>query len=215
MRDVGMLPLFYHPDVQVVIRVAQACNNGGASVFEFTNRGDGAHEVFRELMAWARDKAPDLIIGTGSIVEPGTAALYMQMGADFIVSPLMNEAMAKICNRRKVAWIPGCGSLSEISQAESLGAEVVKLFPAAQVGGPAFIKAVKAPCPWTSIMPTGGVAPEEENLQDWFASGAFCVGMGSKLITKEIIAAKDYKQLEKRIESACQMIRKIRAGLKS
>ena len=126
-------------------------------------------------------------MGAGSVVDPATAALYIQNGAGFIVSPILNEDMARICNRRKILWIPGCGSVSEISKSEELGAEVVKIFPAREVGGPSFVKNIRGPMPWVQIMPTGGVEPVYENLFQWFSAGVWCVGMGSKLFPKEII----------------------------
>lgn len=184
MRETGMVPVFYHADLQVCKDVLKACYEGGARVFEFTNRGDFAHEVFGELVKWAAKELPEMILGIGSIVDPGTAALYIQSGANFIVGPVLNIEVAKACNRRKIAYSPGCGSLSEISQAEELGVEVVKIFPAMQVGGPSFVEAVLGPMPWSSIMPTGGVEPEEENLKKWFNAGVICVGMGSKLMVK-------------------------------
>src|SRR5690606_24165713 len=140
----------------------------GIRVFEFTNRGDYAHEVFTVLNKYAAQTLPEMILGVGSVVDAGTTSLYIQLGANFIVSPILNEDMAKVCNRRKVMWSPGCGSLSEINKAEELGAEVVKIFPGSEVGGPSFVKAVKGPCPWTNIMPTGGVTPTEDNLKGWF-----------------------------------------------
>lgn len=205
-----MVPVFYHADLEVCKQVLKACYDGGVRVFEFTNRGDFAHETFAQLIKYARTSFPELMLGVGSIVDAPTAALYIQCGADFIVSPVLKEDMAIVCNRRKVMWAPGCGSLTEISRAEELGAEVIKIFPAQQVGGPDFISAIKGPCPWTSIMPTGGVEPKEENLRAWFAAGAHCVGMGSQLISKDLIAAQDYANLEERTRTALETIRKVR-----
>lgn len=210
MAETGMVPVFYHAELEVCKAVIGASYRAGVRVFEFTNRGDFAHELFGQLVKWARAEYPELMMGAGSVVDAPTAALYMQLGADFIVSPILNEAVAKVCNRRKVMWSPGCASLSEISYAEELGAEVVKIFPAQQVGGPAYVAAIKGPCPWTSIMPTGGVEPKEENLRAWFAAGVHCVGMGSQLISKDIIAAKDWEKLEGLTRSALEMIKTIR-----
>lgn len=210
MKKTGIVPVFFHKDLETCKQVIKACYEGGVRVFEFTNRGDYAHEVFSELNKYAEQETPELIMGVGSIVDAGTASLYMQLGANFIVSPVLNPDMAKVCNRRKVSWSPGCGSLSEISYAEELGAEVVKIFPGTQVGGPSFVKAVRAPHPWTSIMPTGGVAPTEENLTAWFEAGVHCVGMGSKLITKELVAAKDFATLQKNVEEAMQIVQRLK-----
>jgi 2-dehydro-3-deoxyphosphogluconate aldolase/(4S)-4-hydroxy-2-oxoglutarate aldolase len=211
MREIGVIPLFYHPDLEVCKEVVSACNRGGMTIFEFTNRGEFAHEIFGQLATWAKRAMPDLVLGVGSVVEPGTCSLYMQLGARFIVSPLLNEAMAPVCNRRKVLWIPGCATASEINRAEELGAEVVKLFPAPAVGGAKFLKAFLGPCPWSNIMPSGGVTPTEENLAEWFGAGAFCVGMGSQLITSEIVRNRDYSGLEEKARMTLEIIRKIRS----
>ncbi|MEO1804422.1 MAG: bifunctional 4-hydroxy-2-oxoglutarate aldolase/2-dehydro-3-deoxy-phosphogluconate aldolase [Bacteroidota bacterium] len=210
MIQSGMVPVFYHPDIEIAQAVVKACYEGGVRVFEFTNRGAFAHEVFGELVKFTRATCPDMMMGVGSVVEAGTASLFMQLGASFVVSPILHPEMAKVCNRRKVLWSPGCGSLSEISYAEELGAEIVKIFPASQVGGPAFIKAVKGPMPWTHIMPTGGVAPTEENLKGWFDAGAACVGMGSKLFTKEIMQAQDWDMLCENVRKAMEVIQRIK-----
>ena len=210
MYDTGMVPVFYHADLEVGKQVLQACYEGGVRVFEFTNRGDYAHEIFGALNKYVAKEMPDMLMGVGSVMDAGTAALYIQLGAEFVVSPILSVDIAKVCNRRKIGWSPGCGSLSEISYAEELGAEVVKIFPGTQVGGPAFVKAVLGPCPWTSIMPTGGVAPTEENLRGWFEAGVHCVGMGSQLITKEVTTNGDYETLSKTAAEALAIIKKYR-----
>ena len=205
-----MVPVFYHSDIEVCKEVVKACYEGGVRVFEFTNRGDFAHETFAQLVKYAAANFPDLMLGAGSIVDAPTTGLYIQNGADFIVAPVIKEDMAIVCNRRKILWSPGCGSLTEVSRAEELGAEVVKIFPAQQVGGPRFVAAVKGPSPWSSIMPTGGVEPKEENLRAWFEAGVHCVGMGSQLISKDLIAAKDWAQLKERTREAIEIIQKVR-----
>lgn len=211
MRETGAIPLYYNPDVELCKEVISACYRAGMKIFEFTNRGEFAHEIFAEIAKWARTSMPDLVLGVGTVVEPGTCSIYIQMGAKFIVSPLLNEEMARVCNRRKVLWIPGCGTASEISKAEELGAEVVKLFPGPTVGGAKFIKAYLGPCPWSNIMPSGGVSPTEENLKEWFNAGAFCVGMGSQLISKELIQKRDFAGLEAIAKEALEIIRNIRS----
>ncbi|WP_430813960.1 bifunctional 4-hydroxy-2-oxoglutarate aldolase/2-dehydro-3-deoxy-phosphogluconate aldolase [Carboxylicivirga sp. RSCT41] len=211
MKETGIVPVFYHADVEICKQVLKACYEGGARVFEFTNRGDFAHEVFGKLTKYVRQELPELAMGVGSIIDAATTALYMQLGADFIVSPVLNEEMAKVCNRRKVSWSPGCGSLTEISKAEELGAEVVKIFPGQQVGGPEFVKAIKGPCPWSSIMPTGGVEPTEENLSKWFKAGVHCVGMGSQLISKDVIASGNYALLTEMVKKAITLVQKLKA----
>jgi len=209
MTGTGIVPLFYHPDVEVGKRVLSAVYAGGARVLEFTNRGDFAHEVFAELSKYAAVQCPELALGVGSVIDAGTASLYLQLGAHFIVSPMLVEEMAPVCNRRKVLFAPGCGSLTEITRAHELGCEIVKLFPGG-VYGPGFIKAVLGPCPWTRIMPTGGVSPDEDNLRQWFDAGAACVGMGSKLVSKDLIANGDYEKLKERVRDALGIIRRIR-----
>ena len=206
MAETGIVPVFYHKDIEVAKLVVKACYDGGVRVFEFTNRGDFAHELFGELNKWAAQECPELMLGVGSIIDAGTASLYIQLGANFIVAPLINEEVARTCNRRKVLWAPGCGSLTEISKAEELGAEIVKVFPGSSVGGPGFVSAVKGPCPWTSIMPTGGVEPTEENLTKWFKAGVTCEGMGSNLFPKEVIAAKDWSKITKLCSEALAIV---------
>ena len=211
MIDTGLVPVFYHRDAQVAIRIADACLEGGARCIEFTNRGDAAHLVFGELIRHFQDDER-AILGVGTVIDAGTAALYVQLGANFVVGPVLNPEIARLCNRRKVAYSPGCGSVSEISQAEELGVEICKIFPGTQVGGPGFVKSVKGPMPWTRLMPTGGVAPTEENLRAWFEAGVACVGMGSKLITKELVAAGDYPAITDKVRQALRWIEEIRKG---
>ncbi|MEM9856708.1 MAG: bifunctional 4-hydroxy-2-oxoglutarate aldolase/2-dehydro-3-deoxy-phosphogluconate aldolase [Bacteroidota bacterium] len=210
MKETGMVPVFYNKDIEICKNMLKACYEGGVRVFEFTNRGDYAHEVFAELNKWAVTETPEMILGVGSVVDAGTTSLYLQLGTNFIVSPVLNPEMAKVCNRRKVAWSPGCGSLTEISYAEELGAEVVKIFPGTQVGGPGFVKAVRGPFPWTSIMPTGGVKPEEDNLRGWFEAGVHCVGMGSQLFTKELLEKDNYQKLVEKVAATLDIIRRVK-----
>ncbi|WP_109830564.1 bifunctional 4-hydroxy-2-oxoglutarate aldolase/2-dehydro-3-deoxy-phosphogluconate aldolase [Reichenbachiella versicolor] len=211
MKETGVVPVFYHNDVEVCKQILKACYDGGTRVFEFVNRGDFAHEVFGELVKWAAVECPELILGIGSVVDAGTTSLYIQLGANFVVSPILNADMAKVCNRRKIAWSPGCGSLTEISYAEELGAEVVKIFPGSQVGGPSFVKAVMGPFKWSSIMPTGGVEPTEENLKVWFDAGVHCVGMGSKLFVKDSNGQYDYTGLTAKVKETLDIVKKLRS----
>jgi len=215
MKRTGIIPIFYNPDPELCFEVARACYKGGLRVFEFTNRGDFAHEVFAALNKRLIAGCPEMILGAGSVIDAPTAALYIQLGANFIVSPSLHEEMAVVCNRRKILWSPGCGSVTEISRAEELGADIVKIFPASQVGGPAFVKAVLGPRPWTSLMPAGGVEPTEENLRGWFEAGVHCVGMGGKLITGEIVKKRDFKMLEEMARKAYAIIGMIRKNQSS
>ncbi len=184
METVGVVPVFYHPDVETAKEVLKAVAAGGCPVLEFVNRGDHAWTVFAALERFCANELPEMILGVGSIVDAPTAAMYINSGANFVVGPVLNAEVARLCNRRCVPYSPGCGSASEISDAHELGASIVKIFPGAQVGGPAFVKGVRGPMPWTRIMPTGGVDPTPESLEAWFGAGVSCVGMGSKLITK-------------------------------
>lgn len=210
MMESGMVPLFYDPDIELGKKVLKACYDGGARLIEFTARGDYAFEVFSELNKYAIKELPEMIIGVGSITDAGAASMYMQMGANFIVTPSLREDIAIVCNRRKVLWSPGCGSLTEINKAEELGCEIVKLFPGSTYG-PGFVKAIKGPQPWTSIMPTGGVSTEESNLKGWFDAGVTCVGMGSKLISREILVNQDYVQLEDNVRKTLATIKQLRS----
>ena len=209
MKETGLVPLFFHSDIEVAKKVLQACYNGGARLMEFTSRGDFAHEVFGELNKYALSKLPGMILGVGSVTDAGSASLYMQLGANFVVTPVLRKDIAIVCNRRKVLWSPGCGSLTEIAQAEEMGCEIVKLFPGGSYG-PSYVKAIKGPQPWTSIMPTGGVSPTKESIEAWFNAGVTCVGMGSKLISNEVIASGDYKGLENKVSKALALIKSAR-----
>ncbi len=212
MIDIGIIPVFYHDDVETAKKIVRACAAGGATAIEFTNRGDGAHLAFAELVRWTQKELPDVMLGIGSVLDGPTCALYIACGANFIVGPIFSREAAEAANRRKVAYIPGCGSATEISDAEACGCEIVKIFPAGQVGGPAFVKAILGPCPWTSIMPTGGVDPTEENLSAWFNAGVVCVGIGSKLIRKDLVQAGDFETLKIETAKVLQLVKKIRAG---
>lgn len=208
--ETGLVPVFYNKDVEVGKRIVDACAAGGAKAVEFTNRGDFAVEVFAELVKYATANHPGIIMGVGSVLDAPTAALYLANGANFIVGPVLNPEVAKVCNRRKVSYSPGCGSASEISAAEELGCEIVKVFPGMEVGGPKFVKAVLGPTPWTSIMPTGGVDATEESLTAWIKSGVAAVGIGSTLITKEIMASGDWDGLAAKIAQCLLWIKAAR-----
>lgn len=205
MIETGMVPVFYHNDLETAKQVVKACYEGGVRVFEFTNRGDFAQDVFGELVKWSAKNCPDMILGIGSIVDAGTASLYLQLGANFVVGPLLNPDIFKVCNRRQVAYIPGCSTVSEVGYAQELGAEIVKVFPG-DVVGPDFVKGLKAPMPWSNIMVTGGVTTAEENLSKWFAAGVSCVGIGSNLFPKNVIADKDWGQITKLSEQVLSII---------
>ncbi len=206
----GMVPLFYHADVEVAKQIVAALSKGGSRVLEFTNRGDFTIEVFSALIKHCTVHQPEMIIGVGSVEDAGTAALFAAHGAEFVVGPTFNADLARFCNRRKLAYIPGCGSLNEIATAEEWGAEIVKAFPGSAVGGPGFVQAVLAPRPWSKIMPTGGVTPEEDNLKSWFSAGVACVGMGSQLIRSDWIKQGKFDEIEKLTRETLARINAIR-----
>jgi 2-dehydro-3-deoxyphosphogluconate aldolase/(4S)-4-hydroxy-2-oxoglutarate aldolase len=212
MIDQGVIPVFYHPDAEVCAKVIQACANGGAKCIEFTNRGDFAAHVFLEVTQHFTKADPSVIMGVGSIVDAPTAGLYIANGANFVVGPMTNAEVAKVCNRRGVAYSPGCGSATEISYAQELGCEIVKVFPGGSVGGPDFVKNVLGPMPWTKIMPTGGVEATDESLKAWFGAGIVACGIGSNLITKKLLDAQDYAGIEARVRDTVQLIKTIRGG---
>lgn len=209
MKETGLVPLFFSHDLQLSKKVLKACYDGGARVMEFTARGDFAHEVFGELTKYAIRELPGMVMGVGSVTDAASASLYMALGANFIVTPVFRKDIAIVCNRRKVLWSPGCGSLTEIAQAEEMGCEIVKLFPGDSFGAK-FIKNIKGPQPWTSIMPTGGVSTDRDNLKEWFEAGATCVGIGSQLITKDILKQQDFKKLEAQVKEALETIKSLR-----
>ena len=208
----GMVPVFYHKDAEVAKKVIKACYEGGVRAFEFTNRGDFAHDVFAECVKFAATECPELALGVGSVVDAPTAALYIQLGACFVVGPLFNPEIAPVCNRRLIPYCPGCGSVSEVGKAQELGCDLTKLFPG-DVYGPAMVKNLKAPMPWSKIMVTGGVAPTEENLTAWFKAGVFCVGMGSKLFPSDKVKAGDWQYVTDKCKEALCYIEAARESL--
>ena len=213
MMEQSVIPVFYHPDVEVCRNVIQACANAGAKCVEFTNRGDFAAPVFLELSRHFAAADPSVIMGVGSIVDAPTAGLYIAYGAKFVVSPLTSVETAKLCNRRGIPYSPGCGSATEIGDAQELGCEIIKVFPGSSVGGPEFVKSVMGPMPWTRIMPTGGVEPTEESLRKWFGAGIVACGIGSNMITKPLLEARDYKGIENNVRAVVELVKNVRAEL--
>jgi len=210
MLATGLIPVLYHKDPETAKRIVSACVAGGADIVEFTNRGDFAYEVFEKLVRYVSQAHPHVILGVGSVIDSATAALYIANGTDFVVGQVLNAEVARICNRRKIPYLPGCGSAWEISQAEELGVEICKIFPGNSVGGPEFVKAVLAPSPWTRIMPTGGVEATEENIVGWFRAGVACVGMGSQLITKDAVGSGDFEAITARVRQVLGWIKMAR-----
>lgn len=210
MMEIGLVPVFYNGDPDKARKIVRACVEGGARVVEFTNRGDLAFRVFADLAEYAALELPEAILGVGSVVDAATAAMYINSGANFVVGPILNPEIARICNRRKIPYSPGCGTVSEISQAEELGVEIVKIFPGGQVGGPAFVKAVLGPMPWSRIMPTGGVAPTRESVDSWIKAGTACLGIGSNLIRKDLVEKGDWDGLAKAVAECVGLIAQAR-----
>jgi 2-dehydro-3-deoxyphosphogluconate aldolase / (4S)-4-hydroxy-2-oxoglutarate aldolase len=213
LMEQAIIPVFYDPDVDVCRSVIQACANGGAKCVEFTNRGDFAAHVFLDVTRHFAASDPTVIMGVGSIVDAPTAGIYIANGARFVVGPLLNADVAKVCNRRGIPYSPGCGSATEIGDAQELGCEIVKVFPGASVGGPDFVRSVMGPMPWTRIMPTGGVEPTETSLRLWFGAGIVACGIGSNLITRELLRAKDYAGIERKVRDTIELSRRIRQEL--
>lgn len=206
MLESGLVPLFYNPDVEISKNTVKACADGGARVLEFTNRGDYAFDVFQQISKSLAKEKSALMLGIGSVVDAPTAAMYISAGANFVVGPIFNPEVARLCNRRKIAYMPGCGSLNDISLAEEYGVEIVKVFPGSAVGGPGFIKEVLGPCPWSRVMPTGGVDASAENIKAWIQAGACCVGMGSKLITKSAVSEGNYASITENVKQVLTWI---------
>ena len=213
MIDQGVIPVFYHPDVETCVNVIQACAEGGARCIEFTNRGEFAAHTFLEVTRHFAKSDPSVIMGVGSIVDAPTAGLFIANGAKFVVGPILNAEVARVCNRRMIPYSPGCGSATEISYAQELGCEIVKVFPGESVGGPTFVRNVLGPMPWTKIMPTGGVEPDEASLREWFGAGIVAAGMGSKLITNDLLKAGDWAGIEARVRKTVDLIARIRSEL--
>jgi 2-dehydro-3-deoxyphosphogluconate aldolase/(4S)-4-hydroxy-2-oxoglutarate aldolase len=211
LLDIGLVSLFYNADVDTSIELVFACSRGGAKVIEFTNRGEMAYPVFTELVKHFAKADPSVILGVGSVIDAPTAALYLAVGANFIVGPSLNPEISRLCNRRKILYMPGCGTENEIVAAEELGAEICKIFPGSSAGGPGFIKAVLAPSPWHRLMPTGGVDATETSVSEWIKAGAAAVGMGSKLITRQAVSDKDYDGIAKKASACIDWIKKARA----
>ncbi|MCD6332423.1 MAG: bifunctional 4-hydroxy-2-oxoglutarate aldolase/2-dehydro-3-deoxy-phosphogluconate aldolase, partial [Bacteroidales bacterium] len=210
LKNTGMVPVFNHPDPDTAFRVVKACYDAGLHVFEWTNRGNEALSVFRQLVKSRKHDFPEMLLGTGSVYDGETAREFVSFGADFIVSPVLDPGLADTCKQLEVLWIPGTGTLTEIYQAQKWGADIIKIFPAQSIGGPEFVKAILGPMPWAQIMPTGGVTPDPDNLKAWFDSGVCGVGMGSKLFTKSLVENSDPGPLSKKIRQTLQLIESLR-----
>ncbi len=210
MKKIGLVPIFHHPDLETAKKIICASADAGVNIIEFTNRSHNSIDLYKQLIEFIDKEKPEVIFGAGTICDGPTASMYIAAGADFILSPVLDDDIAKICNIRKVPYVPGCGTLNDIHRAHKLGVEICKMFPVASFGGPDFIKAIKAPCPWVEIMPMGGIVPEKECLAEWFDAGAVCIGMGSKLISKELLEAGDFTAISQNIKNAARIIKQVR-----
>jgi 2-dehydro-3-deoxyphosphogluconate aldolase/(4S)-4-hydroxy-2-oxoglutarate aldolase len=214
LLDTGVLPLFYNGEVETAVELVNACVRGCARTIEFTNRGELAYPVFTELVKHFAKVDPSVILGVGSIIDAPTAALFIAAGANFIVGPSFNPEIARLCNRRKILYLPGCSTENEISTAEEWGAEICKIFPGESAGGPSFISAVMAPCPWHRLLPTGGVDTTEVSISEWIKAGAAAIGLGSKLISSQAVSAKDYDSIARKTSDCVEWVKKARAEKK-
>lgn len=212
IRSDGVVPVFYHADVEVTKEAARRLVSGGLSTIEFTNRGDGAIEVVAQLLSWARGALPQLVVGVGSVSEATTAGHVIDLGASFVFAPSLSADVAAVCNARNIPYVPGCGTVTEIQAAYRMGCDIVKLFPAESVGGPDFLRAVRAPCPWVQAVPTGGVEPTAESMGRWFDAGAPAVGMGSKLLSSKMITEGDWDGIEQKIAATVAAVTQARSG---
>jgi 2-dehydro-3-deoxyphosphogluconate aldolase/(4S)-4-hydroxy-2-oxoglutarate aldolase len=210
IRRDGVVPVFYHADIDTTREVARRLVAGGVSTIEFTNRGDGAIEVFADLIRWARRELPELVVGVGTVVDATTAGYVIDLGANFVFAPALSAEVAAVCNSRNVPYVPGCGTLTEIQTAYGLGSDFVKLFPAGSIGGPAFLSAIRAPCPWVQAIPTGGVEPSAASIKAWFDAGAPAVGMGSKLLPADMIGRGDWQGVEERVAATVAAVAQAR-----
>lgn len=209
IAEIGLLPTFYEGNVETAKKIVAACAEGGAKVVEFTNRGALAYQVFSELIKWRDKEFPDVILGIGTIIEPLAASLFINCGANFVVGPMFNPEVAKTCNRYKVVYVPGCSTPSEISRAEEMGADIIKIFPA-DVLGPQFIKDILGPCPWSRLMPSGGVEATKESISSWIRAGAVAVNMGSNLIVKDFVKVGDFEAIKNRVEKCIRWVHEAR-----
>ena len=175
-----VVPVFYHADAAYAQRILQACYAAGLRVFEFTNRGENAFDVFTTLVEFVKTDCPDLLLGIGTIYTAEDAERFIAAGADFVVQPCITAEVAEVCRRHNTPWLPGTMTVSEVYQATKLGAAIVKIFPG-NVVGPGFIKSLRGPMPKVPLMVTGGVEPTEDSLREWFEAGVNVVGMGSQL----------------------------------
>lgn len=190
----GILPLFFNEDAVVSLEIIRTLYKAGIRVIEYTNRGKEALDNFKALKKAANREMPGLFLGIGTIKNVSDAEAFIDAGADFIVSPIVNPEVGKVASKHKLLWIPGCMTPTEIYLAQKNGADLIKIFPA-NVVGPGFISSVRELFPGQLFIPTGGVELEAKNINSWFHAGVCAVGMGSKLISKQIMDKREYAKL--------------------
>jgi len=203
-----LLPLYYHDRSDVSVSILEALYAAGIRLIEYTNRGKNASPNFKVLRKAVDRNMKDLYLGIGTIKTRKQAKQFMEEGADFIVCPVINEKVAQVTDDASIFWIPGCMSTTEIALAEKCGAEIVKLFPG-NLLGPEYVRSIKELFPTLKFMPTGGVMAEEKNLQEWFNAGVCAVGMGSKLISKELVDKNDFDGLKTATIRALELVRSV------
>jgi 2-dehydro-3-deoxyphosphogluconate aldolase/(4S)-4-hydroxy-2-oxoglutarate aldolase len=208
MDQAGIMPIFFNSDEKVCLNLLEAAYEGGIRVIEMVNRGKEAPVIFPAIRKLA-DQLPGLSLGIGTIYHPWEAEIFIDKGAEFIVAPVMNPKLGEYCQKADLPWIPGCGSVTEVFFAQELGAELVKIYPA-NVLTTEFVKAVHAVIPTVEIIPTGGVEPNEESIKSWFDAGVLCLGMGSQLFKKELIAKGAFPQITEVIREALAIIKAIK-----
>ncbi|MBN7816698.1 beta/alpha barrel domain-containing protein [Algoriphagus pacificus] len=208
MYGAGVMPIFFNPDESKCLKMLEMAYEGGVRVIEMVDRGAEAKSIFPAIRK-AADQMPDLYLGVGTIYHPAQAEVFLDMGAEFIVAPVMNPKLGEYCKNLDIPWIPGCGSVSEVFFAQELGAELVKIYPA-NILGAEFVKAVHAVLPNIELIPTGGVEPTAESLSYWFDSGVCCVGMGSQLFRKDLIQKGDFEKIKEMIQTTMDLIDSIK-----
>jgi 2-dehydro-3-deoxyphosphogluconate aldolase/(4S)-4-hydroxy-2-oxoglutarate aldolase len=211
MKETGVIPLFTHDDPAEAQEILEAVYKGGVRVFEFTNRTRNSYNVFVHLVKWAQ-QFPDLMLGIGTIMDGDMTKRFIDAGAHFIISPILKVEMAQVCYDYDRLWIPGCATLTEIVTARDHGAEIIKVFPGS-VLGPNFVSSIMPVVPGLQLMITGGVEPNRQSLTSWFKAGAVCVGLGSQLFNKDILAKKDWPQLQKNVAEVLKLAQEIKTNL--
>lgn len=205
-----ILPLITKIDIETAAIIVEAAHLAGIKTLEYAARSADAPEVLEAIVKQVKTKGYDLLIGVGSVLNAGHAKLYHELGADYIVSPHIEEEVGQYCKEHDVFWIPGASTLNEAVYATKLGAGIVKLFPADYLGGPGFIKAISSPFPTLKLMPSGGVTTEAENLKSWFDAGVVCVGIGSNLFSAELLKTATVARVKARFDDLLNILAQLK-----